>query len=544
MGAWRWWCPRGGRRSPSGALRPYGDGEEAVLRFSDGTLEEGVRVAKAELAEALRRLEEGVGDEAPEEAEDEPNREPDYLTVHVEAEPGPLVLRRIVYRGRRTFWSSPCPRAPSTSSPSGRPWPFFAPWWADVRLVLVPTPIGNLEDITLRALRVLKEVEVVACEDTRRTGLLLKHYGIPTPTLRLDQHTVGRARELLAPYRYVAYATDAGTPGISDPGAELVRLALEWGWRVEALPGPTALIPALVASGLPTHRFTFEGFLPKGEGSGGSGSWPWPGRGGRLCSTRAPTACARPWRISSRSTGRITPWRWPGSSASSTRRSFVEASGKPWNISRSPGGVRPRPGTQGPGGPKRRGPGPEAEGGGAFGEGLGPGPRGLGPSPERGVPTGLGGGRGMKRIGVFTSGGDAPGMNAAIRAVVRQAHALGVEVIGIRRGYAGMIQGEMVPLGVRDVANIIQRGGTILLTARSQEFLTEEGRAKAYAKLQAAGIEGLVAIGGDGTFRGALCLVEEHGMPVVGVPGTIDNDLYGTDYTIGFDTAVNTALGP
>ena len=146
----------------------------------------------------------------------------------------------------------------------------------------------------------------------------------------------------------------------------------------------------------------------------------------------------------------------------------------------------------------------------------------------------------MKRIGVFTSGGDAPGMNAAIRAVVR--HALGVEVIGIRRGYAGMIQGEMVPLGVRDVANIIQRGGTILLTARSQEFLTEEGRAKAYAKLQAAGIEGLVAIGGDGTFRGALCLVEEHGMPVVGVPGTIDNDLYGTDYTIGFDTAVNTAL--
>ena len=94
----------------------------------------------------------------------------------------------------------------------------------------------------------------------------------------------------------------------------------------------------------------------------------------------------------------------------------------------------------------------------------------------------------MKRIGVFTSGGDAPGMNAAIRAVVRQAHALGVEVIGIRRGYAGMIQGEMVPLGVRDVANIIQRGGTILLTARSQEFLTEEGRAKAYAKLQAAGM--------------------------------------------------------
>jgi 16S rRNA (cytidine1402-2'-O)-methyltransferase len=132
-----------------------------------------------------------------------------------------------------------------------------------VRLVLVPTPIGNLEDITLRALRVLMEAEVVACEDTRRTGILLRHYGIPTPTLRLDQHTLKRAKDLLSPYTYVAYATDAGTPGISDPGAELVRLALEWGWRVEALPGPTALIPALVASGLPTHRFTFEGFLPK-----------------------------------------------------------------------------------------------------------------------------------------------------------------------------------------------------------------------------------------------------------------------------------------
>lgn len=156
-----------------------------------------------------------------------------------------------------------------------------------MRLVLVPTPIGNLEDITLRALRVLKEVEVVACEDTRRTGLLLKHYGIPTPTLRLDQHTVGRARELLAPYRYVAYATDAGTPGISDPGAELVRLALEWGWRVEALPGPTALIPALVASGLPTHRFTFEGFLPKGKGAEGADPGLGPG-GEDGCALREP----------------------------------------------------------------------------------------------------------------------------------------------------------------------------------------------------------------------------------------------------------------
>lgn len=148
----------------------------------------------------------------------------------------------------------------------------------------------------------------------------------------------------------------------------------------------------------------------------------------------------------------------------------------------------------------------------------------------------------MKRIGVFTSGGDAPGMNAAIRAVVRQAAVLGLEVIGIRRGYAGMIQGEFLPIGPRDVANILQRGGTVLLTARSQAFMTEEGRRKAYQKLSEAGIEGLVAIGGDGTFRGAMRLLEEFRIPVVGVPGTIDNDLYGTDYTIGFDTAVNTAL--
>ncbi len=148
----------------------------------------------------------------------------------------------------------------------------------------------------------------------------------------------------------------------------------------------------------------------------------------------------------------------------------------------------------------------------------------------------------MKRIGVFTSGGDAPGMNAALRAVVRTASGMGVEVVGIRRGYAGMIDGEFVPLGPRDVANIIQRGGTILLTARSKDFMTEAGRATAARNLKEAGIEGLVAIGGDGTFRGAERLIEEHRIPVVGVPGTIDNDLYGTDYTIGFDTAVNTAL--
>ncbi|PZA06133.1 MULTISPECIES: 16S rRNA (cytidine(1402)-2'-O)-methyltransferase [unclassified Meiothermus] len=132
-----------------------------------------------------------------------------------------------------------------------------------MRLVLVPTPIGNLEDITLRALRVLREAEVVACEDTRRTGVLLQHYGLHKKMVRLDQHTIGRAKDLLGGYGYVAYATDAGTPGISDPGAELVALALREGWQVEVLPGPTALIPALVASGMPTARFAFEGFLPQ-----------------------------------------------------------------------------------------------------------------------------------------------------------------------------------------------------------------------------------------------------------------------------------------
>jgi len=132
-----------------------------------------------------------------------------------------------------------------------------------MRLILVPTPIGNLEDITLRALRVLKEAEVVACEDTRRTGLLLKHFGISKPMVRLDQHTVANAKRLLEGHELVAYATDAGTPGISDPGAELVALAIKEGWALEVLPGPTALIPALVASGLPTARFAFEGFLPQ-----------------------------------------------------------------------------------------------------------------------------------------------------------------------------------------------------------------------------------------------------------------------------------------
>ncbi|MEW6510785.1 MAG: 6-phosphofructokinase [Bacteroidota bacterium] len=148
----------------------------------------------------------------------------------------------------------------------------------------------------------------------------------------------------------------------------------------------------------------------------------------------------------------------------------------------------------------------------------------------------------MKRIGVYTSGGDAPGMNACVRAVVRSALYNGCEVIGIQHGYEGMIEGNFVDLGARSVSNIIQRGGTILRTARSEKFRTPEGRAQAAEQLAKAGIEGLVAIGGDGTFQGAVCLTEEHGVAVVGVPGTIDNDLYGTDFTIGYDTAVNTAM--
>jgi 6-phosphofructokinase 1 len=148
----------------------------------------------------------------------------------------------------------------------------------------------------------------------------------------------------------------------------------------------------------------------------------------------------------------------------------------------------------------------------------------------------------MKRIAVFTSGGDAPGMNAAIRAIVRNSAAHGLEILGIKGGYQGMIEDDFVAMGPRDVANTLQRGGTILLTARSKEFMTSEGRARAAANLKKAGIEGVIAIGGNGTYAGAVRLMDEHQIPVVGAPGTIDNDLYGTDYTIGFDTAVNTAL--
>lgn len=148
----------------------------------------------------------------------------------------------------------------------------------------------------------------------------------------------------------------------------------------------------------------------------------------------------------------------------------------------------------------------------------------------------------MKRIAVFTSGGDAPGMNACIRAVVRGAVYHGIEVFGIRRGYNGMINGDIFQMSSHSVSNIVQRGGTILKSARSKEFMTPEGRAKAHDQLLKFGIEGLVAIGGNGTFTGATLFFDEYGIPTVGAPGTIDNDLYGTDYTIGFDTAVNTAL--
>jgi 6-phosphofructokinase 1 len=148
----------------------------------------------------------------------------------------------------------------------------------------------------------------------------------------------------------------------------------------------------------------------------------------------------------------------------------------------------------------------------------------------------------MKSIAVFTSGGDAPGMNAGVRAVVRNALYLGIDIYGIKYGYNGMIEGDIYKMKSYSVSNIIQRGGTILKSARSKEFLTPEGRKKAYEQLSKRGIQGLVAIGGDGTFTGANVFYEEFGIPVVGIPGTIDNDLYGSDYTVGFDTAVNTAL--
>lgn len=148
----------------------------------------------------------------------------------------------------------------------------------------------------------------------------------------------------------------------------------------------------------------------------------------------------------------------------------------------------------------------------------------------------------VTRIGVLTSGGDSPGMNAAIRAVVRTGIYHGLEVFGITRGYQGLVENDIIKMESRSVANIIQRGGTILKTARCKEFLTPEGRAKANKNLKEKGINGLVVIGGDGSFRGAVDFSREYDIPVIGIAGTIDKDIQGTDFTIGFDTAVNTAI--
>ena len=148
----------------------------------------------------------------------------------------------------------------------------------------------------------------------------------------------------------------------------------------------------------------------------------------------------------------------------------------------------------------------------------------------------------VERIAVLTSGGDAPGMNAAIRAVVRTAIYKGLEIYGIRRGYQGLIEGDLFPMVSRSVANIIQRGGTVLKSARCKEFYEPAGRKKAFAVLQKHRIDGLIVIGGDGSFRGALALSKEYGIPVIGLAGTIDKDIAGTDFTIGFDTAVNNAI--
>lgn len=148
----------------------------------------------------------------------------------------------------------------------------------------------------------------------------------------------------------------------------------------------------------------------------------------------------------------------------------------------------------------------------------------------------------MKRIAVLTSGGDSPGMNACLRATVRRSISRGLSIFGVRKGYEGLIDGEFTEMSSTDVSNIIQRGGTILHSARSPRFREAVGRAQAAENLRENEIDGLVVIGGDGSFRGAADLYNEHSIPVVGVPATIDNDIWGTDFTIGFDTAVNTAL--
>jgi 6-phosphofructokinase 1 len=148
----------------------------------------------------------------------------------------------------------------------------------------------------------------------------------------------------------------------------------------------------------------------------------------------------------------------------------------------------------------------------------------------------------VTKIGILSSGGDSPGMNAAIRAVVRTGIYHGLEVFGIMRGYSGMVEDDIIKMESRSVANIIQRGGTILKTARCKEFFEYEGRKRAYQNLQKRGINGLVILGGDGSFRGAQIFSNEFDIPCIGLPGTIDKDIAGTDFTIGFDTAVNTAV--
>ena len=148
----------------------------------------------------------------------------------------------------------------------------------------------------------------------------------------------------------------------------------------------------------------------------------------------------------------------------------------------------------------------------------------------------------IMKVGVLTSGGDAPGMNAAIRAVVRAGIHRNLEIYGIRKGYQGMIEGDIIKMDSASVSGIIQKGGTILQTARCLEFMTSEGRKKAYDKLCEFGINAVIVIGGDGSFTGASIMSKEFDIPFIGIPGTIDNDLYGTDYTIGFDTALNTVV--
>ncbi len=149
--------------------------------------------------------------------------------------------------------------------------------------------------------------------------------------------------------------------------------------------------------------------------------------------------------------------------------------------------------------------------------------------------------RSVNKIGVLTSGGDAPGMNAAVRAVVRKAIYQGLEVVGIQHGYCGLLKKEFIPLNLRSVGDIIQRGGTMLRTARCEEFKSQQGMLEGVRNLQEQGIEGLAVIGGDGSLRGALAMAH-YGVPVVGIPATIDNDLEGTDYSIGFDTALNNVV--